>query len=212
MRKVTKTVFLYSELSDAAKVVARQWWRDEISADDFGDDFIFDDAADIANIMGIDIRQTPKTRAGGSSYFAPSIYYSGFCSQGDGASFKGTYKYKKGACKALKAYAPKDVELQRICKALKDTQKKVFYSATCSISTRGYYSHSGTMQFSFDMNDVSTGTFKNVGETITQALRDFADWIYSQLEKEYEFQNSDDVVEETLVSNGYEFNEDGSIA
>ena len=212
MRKVIKTVFLYSELSDAAKVVARQWWRDEISADDFGDDFIFDDAAEIADIMGIDLRQTPKNRVDGSTYFAPTVYYSGFCNQGDGASFKGTYKYKKGACKALKAYAPKDAELQRICKALKDAQKKVFYSATCNISTRGYYNHSGTMQFSFDMNDVSTDTFNDVEETIGQALRDFADWIYGQLESNYEFHTADDLVDETLVSNGYEFNEDGSIA
>ena len=212
MRKAIKTVFLYTELSDAAKAVARQWWRADISADDFGDDYVLDDAAEIADIMGIDLRQTPKNRVDGTSSFAPSIYYSGFSSQGDGASFKGTYKYKKGACKALKAYAPKDVELQRICKALKDAQRKVFYSATCNISTRGYYNHSGTMQFNFDMNDVSTDTFNDVEETISQALRDFADWIYSQLEKEYEYQNSDVVIEETLVSNGYEFNEDGSIA
>ena len=177
MRKVIKTVFLYSELSDAAKSVARQWWSDASAGDDFGADFIFADAAEIAAIMGIDLRQTPKSRMDGTS-FVPSLYYSGFYNQVDGASFKGTYKYKKGACKALKAYAPKDVELQRICKTLKDAQRKVFY----------------------------------LEETISQALRDFADWIYSALEKEYEYRNSAAAVEETLVSNGYEFNGDGTIA
>ena len=212
MRKVIKTVFLYSEISDAAKSVARQWWSDESADNDFGADFVFADAADIADIMGIDLRQTPKNRIDGTTYFAPSIHYSGFWSQGDGASFEGTYKYKKGACRALKEYAPKDAELQRICKALKDAQKKVFYSATCNISTRGYYSHSGTMRFNFDMNDVSTDTFNNVGETITQALRDFADWIYKQLEKEYEYRNSAAAIEENILANEYEFNEDGTIA
>lgn len=190
MRQVIKTVYSYSELSSAAQEVARSRYR---AAENFDAEFVLDDAEEIADIMGIDLRQTPKN-------------------QGYGASFKGTYKYKKGACKALKAYAPKEVELQRICKALKDAQKKVFYSAACNISARGYYSHSGTMKFSFDMNDVSTDTFSDVEGTISQALRDFADWIYSQLEKEHEHQNSDAAVEENILANEYEFNEDGTIA
>jgi hypothetical protein len=41
-------------------------------------------------------------------------------------------------------------------------------------------------------------------------MRDFADWIYSQLEKEYEWQNADEQVDDTIRANAYEFDEDGA--
>jgi hypothetical protein len=44
---------------------------------------------------------------------------------------------------------------------------------------------------------------------VTQCMRDFADWIYDQLRKEYEYQMSDEQVDETLIANEYEFDEDG---
>lgn len=213
MREVTKIVFLYSELSDDAKEKARQWYIEASAEDDFYAESVIGDAAEIADLMGIDLRQTRKNRMDGTHSYEPSISYSGFWSQGDGASFNGSYKYKKGACNALKEYAPLDVELLRICKALQDAQKKVFYSATCNITKSGRYSHSGTMQFEFDMNEnVGQATFSDVEETISEALKDFANWIYRQLEKEYEYQNSNEQVEESIELNGYEFNEDGTIA
>ena len=44
------------------------------------------------------------------------------------------------------------------------------------------------------------------------ALRSFADWIYRQLEKEYEFNMSDENVDESIRINEYEFDETGAIA
>lgn len=213
MQKSTTTVYAYNELSDDAKERARQWYRDASAGDEFFAECVLDDAAEIADIMGIDLRQTRKTLADGKHRYDPSISYSGFSSQGDGASFKGYYSYKKGACKALKAYAPKDVELQRICKALQDAQRKVFYSATCNIFQRGNYSHSGTMQIELECKDnVSSELFDETEEEILQALRDFADWIYKQLESQYDYENSDSAVVESIEANEYEFNEDGTIA
>ncbi len=34
-------------------------------------------------------------------------------------------------------------------------------------------------------------------------------WIYRQLEKEYEYQNSDECVDENILCNSYTFTEDG---
>ena len=56
--------------------------------------------------------------------------------------------------------------------------------------------------------------YRAIGDSeddIRQLMRDFADWIYKQLESAYEWDNSDDVVSENIVANGYEFDENGNI-
>lgn len=47
---------------------------------------------------------------------------------------------------------------------------------------------------------------------IKELLRDYMRWIYKQLEKEHEYQNSNEVVDETITINEYEFDEDGNRA
>lgn len=39
--------------------------------------------------------------------------------------------------------------------------------------------------------------------------RSFMDWIYKQLETEYEWRNSDGVVAKNIIANEYEFTADG---
>ena len=46
-------------------------------------------------------------------------------------------------------------------------------------------------------------------EEVTQLMRDFANWIYKALELEYEWRNSDEQVDESILSNEYEFDEEG---
>ena len=60
-------------------------------------------------------------------------------------------------------------------------------------------------------NDIERETDKGEDE-ITECLRDFANWIYKQLERDYDYQNSDDAVAETIEANDYEFTEDGERA
>lgn len=43
-------------------------------------------------------------------------------------------------------------------------------------------------------------------------MRAFADWIYRQLETEYDYQNSDEQVDESIIANEYEFTEEGKPA
>ena len=40
-------------------------------------------------------------------------------------------------------------------------------------------------------------------ETVIEALRDLARWLYRQLESEYNALNSDEAVSETIVANAY---------
>jgi len=44
---------------------------------------------------------------------------------------------------------------------------------------------------------------------LTEQLRDLARWLYRQLEREYDYQTSDDEVDEAIRANDYTFTEDG---
>ena len=143
MRMQTNTfpVYTYGELSDEAKSKVQSWWSADLDYD-----CIYEDAATIADLFGLDIRRTRKTLMNGGHRYDPTIYWSGFWSQGDGASFEGTYKYKKGALKAVKAYCG-DAEVHRIVNGLQDVQRRHFYKLTARMG-RGagsnFYSHSNT--------------------------------------------------------------------
>ena len=46
-------------------------------------------------------------------------------------------------------------------------------------------------------------------ETVMEALRDLARWLYRQLEREYDYLTSDEAVDEAIVANEYSFTVDG---
>ena len=45
--------------------------------------------------------------------------------------------------------------------------------------------------------------------SVIEALRDLARWLYRQLEREYEYLSSDEAVDETIAANQYTFTETG---
>lgn len=192
----TRTLYTFDELSEAAKEEAREWYRECNASDSFWSECVIEDATTIGAILGIDIE---------------NIYWSGFSSQGDGASFTGRYGYKKGWRKALRNYVGGDClpVLERIGKALQAAQKPTMYSGTARISTSGNYCHAWTMRFDCEGEYGLLGDFELA---ISEALRDFANWVYRQLESEYDYQNSDETVDENIRANEYEFTENGEIA
>jgi len=205
------TIYKFEELSDRAKEKARDWWR-SCENDDFQTDFIFEDAERVGALFGIEIdRRTYKTYGGGTGS-APTIYYSGFSSQGDGACFEGDYAYKKGGLKALLqeigGESKGDKELIRIASALQDIQKKNFYRLTARMRHSGHYQHSGCM--SVDVDGMSyDGWNIDTEADIRQLMRDFADWIYRQLEEEYYWRMEDEQVDEAITCNEYTFDING---
>jgi hypothetical protein len=212
-RTIEKTIFKFEELSDTAKETARNWYRECSAGDNYFSESVIEDAATIAALMGIDLRQRAVKLMGGGTRYEPSIYWCGFWSQGDGASFEASYAYKRGSVAAVKAYAPKDTELHRIALELQNAQKRYLYKLNARVSQSGRYAHSHTMQFDIEHDadsyrDLATETV----DAIEQAFRDFADWIYRQLETEYEYQNSNESVDETIRANEYEFSENGGLA
>lgn len=202
-RTIETQVFTFAELSEEAKEVARDWYRGlGFESDELTD---YDDWTQVAAILGIEF----DTRRNSSQ---PAIYWSGFYSQGDGACFEGRYKYAKGAAKKIRDYAPKDLELHKIADSLQSAQSRNFYSLEANTKHSGHYYHSGCM--SVDVED-SRDMWRDIGEAgndVTQALRDFADWIYACLESQNDYRMSDESVDESILANGYEFDEGGNAA
>lgn len=204
------TVYQFDELSDKAKEKARQWYASSVFSDSYDWEFVYEDAARMAEILGIDLRQRPVKLVGGGTLYKPAIFFSGFWSQGDGACFEGDYRYKPGALKAIKTAAPNDTDLHSIAKQLQQVQARHFYKLRATMRHSGHYYHSGCMSVDVAHYDDNYRDIGSAEEDIRQLMRDFADWIYDQLKKEYNWLTSDEQVEESIRANEYTFDEDGN--
>ncbi len=212
---IERVVYTYDELSDKAKARARQdyvergghipyeWW-----------DASYDVFVDISQMLGISIETN-------------NISFSGFSSQGDGASFTGSYRAEPAAIAKIIEYAPQDKELLRIATELTTIQvgMKLQHGGTfhCSISrTSSGYCHSNTME-TCDQMVIGRGSNhpqgnsdyfieadeENIDALVQTLMRDFADWMYRYLESEYDGYHDNDYLGEQLQE--HQFDEDGSI-
>lgn len=196
MQTVQLELFSFGELSEAAKKkaiedsrdinVQHQWW-----------DCVIDDAENVADILGLSDM---------------NVFFSGFYSQGDGASFSAAFQYRKGMVQAIKEYAPADKQLHAIAGAIASAHKKGFYKLSGKISCDGRYCHEYAMRIA-SISHETRGydfDFSCSEDDLLEAYRDFARWIYRQLEAEYEYQTGDEAVSDTLAAMEYTFTEDGA--
>jgi len=199
---IETTVFTFDELTDAAKECAREWYREGNLDYDWWD-CTYDDFSTICEILGVELATHSVRLMGGGTRQKPCIQFRGFWSQGDGVSFEGRLSYAKSCLARIKAYAPKDAELHDIAARLTTIQRRNFYQLYVIITQRGHYCHENTMQFDVRRDDAEATT--DAEDIITDAMRDLARWLYARLETEYEFLNSDGVVEESITANAYTF-------
>lgn len=208
MRIVETPVYDFTELSDAARDKARAWFRETI--DDDWWDSVYDDFERICPILGVTLATTPVRLMGGGTRQKPCIWFSGFWSQGDGACFEGRYAYATRAARRIREYAPQDTELHRIADALQRLQRDNFYQLTADIRHRGPGCHAYCMEMDVERDSPAGHPIVNRGEDdLIEALRDLAHWLYRALEREYEFQTSDETVDEGISANDYTFTAEG---
>jgi len=200
-RTYETTVFEYRELSDKAKARARDWYREGGFHYDWWD-FVKADFTTILAMAGM--------------HEITDISFSGFCCQGDGASFTGTYYGRGDALKEIKAHAPQDKRLHEIFESFEALTLALDGPCGAEI-TRPYggnYVHECTMY----VNDVWRGNRDEsmsdddsglAMEMLQEVLRRLAKWYYDQLEKEWDHLNSDDAIAESIEANEYEFHMDG---
>jgi hypothetical protein len=197
MREVKVKLYEYDELSEEAQEKVIEKYSDINTNYDWWDT-TYEDTKEIGKLMGIDIT---------------NIYFSGFSSQGDGACFEGSYQYAKNSVKALKEYAPQDKELHRIAEGLYKLQKEHFYrlQATVKQSGRSYHKYSTDIRIE-DAQGYRIELKMTVENELSTLLRDFMEWIYRMLEKEYEYQTAEAQIEETIRANDFQFLKDGTTA
>lgn len=197
----SKTVYLFHELSETAKERARQKTREWACEDSFWYESVIEDFITIAGLLGYETDHK-------------SVYFSGFSSQGDGACFVGTFRSRDYQPAKLPNYAPQDAELQRINAELASFLKE-HPNFFARISHYGHYSHEHSTRFACEELDADENEDITTGETedaFKEISRDLMRWLYRQLEREYEWQNADEQIDDMLTANEYEFNEDGTRA
>ena len=204
-----QTEFKFSELSKQAKDAARDANRDW-NVNDGWWDYTYEDAVRMAKILGIEIGHTV-----GGPRRPPrvDISFSGFSSQGDGASFTGRYNFAPDAVAKMKAET-NDETLIRFAEELAVLQvtAKLKYGHLVYArieSGNSHYSHSGTMRCEVFVDDPIDVVILDDESPWLDIFRSFADWIYANLEAEYEHLTSDEVIDEHLAD--LTFDEDGVV-
>ncbi len=104
-RIIETVVYTIDELPAPAKEAARAWYR-EAGLHDQWYDFVYEDFQAICRILGVELATSAVKLMGGGTRDAPQINWTGFSSQGDGASFAGFYRHARGAARAIRAHAP----------------------------------------------------------------------------------------------------------
>lgn len=144
-------------------------------------------------------------------YYDIKSYFSGFHSQGDGASFQANWNYNKNMMKLIKEYAPLDYELQDIAKILTDLSRRNFYKLSAKIIQTGYYCHEFTMYVDYVEKFNGTEPTQDSEDIFKECSRRLARWYYSQLNNDYDFLTSEDSIVDTIIANEYEFYADGEM-
>lgn len=193
MRTIETTVYNYDELpTDAAKERAREWYLEHGLYYEWWDS-AYDDARTIGAALGFEVEK---------------IFFSGFYSQGDGASFTGHYYYSPGWREKLRKYCPLETEAFAIGERLQAVQRPRRYRLQATITASGRYSHEGAMSAAVELDGGGDAAGDDAA-AILECARDFARWIYSRLEAEHEYLTGEESVSEMLRANGYEFTADG---
>jgi len=190
MRTVQTTLYTYDELSDAAKERAREWFRQGNFDFDWWAD-VYIDAKDIGGMLG---------------FSDMDISFSGFWSQGDGASFTGQWHAKDVKPGAVKAYAPKDDKLKAIAAKLEALAAESPDASIRLYRLSHQYAHRYTI--GFDAVERRIGFEEIPDDYITRfksAAYDLMGWIYRQLEQEYEYLTSDESIAEAIKAGAFEF-------
>ena len=205
-----QTEFKFSELDEKAKDKARDDYRESAYPYDDWWDFVYEDAIRMGKMLGIEIEHHSHKSVTNKPIRTPQIFFSGFSSQGDGACYSGTYSFEPEAMQKLKAECNDD-ELFRIAEELRVLQLTcrlmgIELDTTMITVNSGGYSHSNMMSVELCAGDDTDedADLSDIEKSMTQLMRDFADWIYKQLESEYDWLMSDECVDDRLVDKTFD--------
>jgi hypothetical protein len=171
MRTIETVVYSYDELSEEAKEKAIEAMSD-INTHDRLYEHVYEKWIEKLEEMG---------------FSKPKIYFSGFYSQGDGASFECEY------VDAQKILGNKPFSGQIQCNFVRGVDRP-YLNATYSTF--------------WEERDLST-ELDDLCDELLEIYRDVCYEIYDSLRKEYEYLIGREAIEDTIRANNYEFTIDG---
>ena len=187
----------YEQLNDKAKAKARESYYD-VGVDYEWWEHVYEYATTVASMLGMydfDVQGFDLDRG----------YY---------VQYKGRFHAK-------------DMKLDDLTDAQREQLKHITdplaaQSALCAIHSQGSYlwadvtpAYRTSLNVDWEVwdcyDDIEEVEALIDGDAIEQAFDDFADWIGDQLQAEYDWLTSDEVIEETIIANEYEFDEEGNL-
>ena len=152
-------------------------------------------------------------------FYEVDISFSGFSSQGDGASFTGKYSYEKGFLSKIKKEYPQWNTLHRICEEILEENKRQLYKIYFELYRLNHrYSHEKTVDITdyecnsaFDWDKPDDNGFSDSEDKMLSLSRQLMELIYSALEKEYNHLTSDEYIKWLLEGSDNEYTEDGEL-
>lgn len=184
MRILETPVFHFNELSDEAKQKALDNLRDINTAFDQWHEYILD---------------AWKEKLTAKGFLNAEISYTGFWSQGDGASFTADIDFSNPE---INAYVPELFKPHA-----KDMTGSIY-------RTSRQYSHPNTVGIDIDVdaNEATPDEQKAYDKLETDVLayaRELMKELYKELADAYDAEQSDEAVTDTIEANEYEFTADG---
>lgn len=180
--------------------VQHDWW-----------DSLFEDFVRELSEIGIEVDTTSRQTRSGKPVSEPDIYFSGFCSQGDGASFDGSVSSWPAFLTHLNQ--PRFIEC---------AEEMGWRSRSDKI---GRYSHSGMMHFTHEMdlksnpfdpdnellqheawrlNNVTEKDVDELCSLIEAKFIELADDMYRRLDEEHDYLTDDEQVVSWILNNAPE--------
>lgn len=220
--------FQFKDLSDKAKAHAREkmmdhqldfnWWED-----------VYKVVVSALATIGIEVGEKANRTAAGRIIYDPSIWFSGFSTQGDGCSFEGILRVAsmKECLVKAKEHAPDDESFHGLkaesFHGLAARAEGIFEAVIVEkvrqrlLSTNEYPDCHETATFLISSGPRDHRTALNDGSDIPYELEriidpwleDVASWIYDLLENEHDHLTSDESLD--AACEGYTFDEDGEI-
>lgn len=206
MKTIQLELFTFDELDDKARQVAIKDHRElaDIHLDD-------------------EVSYWQNEALSGTGFIIDDIAFSGFYSQGDGASFTGYYDSAQINLEKLRGFSLKAYELMArndsVFGASGLTSDNVITADIKRISRN--YSNENTVSIeNIEINSIDEWgehdskvykAFEDIENYLTSLKDDLCCLIYSSLRSEYEHQNSDEYISEILVINECYFTADGAI-
>ncbi len=191
-------------LSKAAKQKAVEWYS-QCESEEFDGSCVLEDACPVPGFLGFTVA-------------IDDIAWSGFSSQGDGASFKGYWRACEVDMAALKSRAPQDKDLEGYCAQLSVLALRYPDARGTIGNSTGHYYHSGGMYI--DALHTSGADYEDGGDDerrdddqkeLLECAKGLADWIYCQLETEYDYRTGEENCIGGIRANDYDFDTDGTI-